>query len=271
MRLNPNWDLAAVNRSGYSNAHSAHIEVERRYSNGLAFQWYTFAGSLTTIQFHKHPATPHPIQQRLRSVLWARPSLWGNVRRLLDHLIGGWQIAAIGDWRSGLWRSVSPSLYLFGDPTLSHDRRVVMTIFGKSQRLWFRGYFDPTQASNVSQPSLEALVPLNRTERVLRPLGSAFDNRLLQQLADGTIRLTPIGDAVNPNARAFYLGPGSWNVDVAVVKSFKLTEKMNARFSADFFNVFNHPNDVDPDIRTGLQDFKGPVKRASDHSVFATR
>jgi len=26
------------------------------------------------------------------------------------------------------------------------------------------------------------------------------------------------------------------------------------RFSADFFNVFNHPNDVAPDAVTGLQD-----------------
>ena len=35
--------------NGYSNTHSLQAEVERRYSNGLAFQWfYTYAHSLTT-------------------------------------------------------------------------------------------------------------------------------------------------------------------------------------------------------------------------------
>jgi len=29
---------------------------------------------------------------------------------------------------------------------------------------------------------------------------------------------------------------------------------MNVRFSADFFNLFNHPNDINPDTTTGLVD-----------------
>ena len=66
--------------------------------------------------------------------------------------------------------------------------------------------------------------------------------------------MTTIEDAVNPNRRAFYLGPGSWNVDISLGKNVSLTERLNARFSADFFNVFNHANNVDPDSRTGLQD-----------------
>ena len=38
-----------MSKIGYSNTHSAQVEVERRYSSGLAFQWfYTFTRSLTT-------------------------------------------------------------------------------------------------------------------------------------------------------------------------------------------------------------------------------
>jgi hypothetical protein len=54
----------------------------------------------------------------------------------------------------------------------------------------------------------------------------------------------------------YYLapGPGAWNVDLAVYKNFKIAERTEIRFSADFFNFFNHPNDLNPNTTTGLQD-----------------
>jgi hypothetical protein len=33
-----------------------------------------------------------------------------------------------------------------------------------------------------------------------------------------------------------------WNVDASLMKSFAITEDVKLRFGADFFNVFNHPN-----------------------------
>jgi hypothetical protein len=48
-RINGDWRFRAANHSGFSNAHSLQAEVERRYSNGLGFQWfYTFTRALTT-------------------------------------------------------------------------------------------------------------------------------------------------------------------------------------------------------------------------------
>src|SRR5262249_34827608 len=127
---------------------------------------------------------------------------------------------------------------------------------GRPQRLWFRGDFDPTRASNVDQNALQALIPPNaqRANRVYHPLGANFDNRLPQTLANGTARQTPITDTVNWNARAFYRGPGAWNVDGSVFKNVKFSERYNVRFTADFFNMFNHPNDNNPSASTGLQD-----------------
>ena len=77
------------------------------------------------------------------------------------------------------------SRYLFGDPTLDSDQRLVMTYNGLRQRLWFRGYLDPNLASNVDKSALEALVPVDRSQRVYRPVGAGFDNRVQMQLADG--------------------------------------------------------------------------------------
>ena len=49
LRANPNWITNAINRTGYSNTHSGQIELERRFTKGVAFQWfYVFTSSLTT-------------------------------------------------------------------------------------------------------------------------------------------------------------------------------------------------------------------------------
>jgi hypothetical protein len=178
----------------------------------------------------------------------------GSVNRALDAVVGGWELATIGTWRGGNWRSVNSGRYLFGDPTLDADQRLEMNIFGRRQRLWFRGDFEPTDATGVDQTALQALVPLDRSQRVLKPVGADFDNKVWQQLADGTARLTSVTDNVNWNARNFYLGPGAWNVDFSVFKNFTITERVKTRFTADFFNFLNHPNDNNPNDRTGLQD-----------------
>jgi hypothetical protein len=62
---------------------------------------------------------------------------------------------------------VSSGLHLFGDPTLDADERLEMNIFGRRQRLWFRGDFDPTPATEFDQNRLRQLVPINRADRVL--------------------------------------------------------------------------------------------------------
>jgi hypothetical protein len=299
LRRNKDWNFIGLNRTGYSNTHSGQVELERRFSNGLGFQWfYVYSRSLNTTDSNGFDAgnvginsggnggrVPENTQilgspnlsydQRLRLIYFNSTNVpphriryngiyelpFGRGKRFgkdaagpLNFLIGGWQAAFIGDWRSGLWSSVDASRYIFGDPTLDPDQRLEMTIFGRRQRLWFRGDFDPTQATQINGGDLLALVPVDRAQRVVRQLGPAFNNLLPQTLANGTVRNTPIGELYNPSPRAFYLGPGAWNVDFSVFKNFRFKERVDARFAADFFNVFNHPNDVAPNVTTGLQD-----------------
>jgi len=291
MRVNPNWNFdGTTTRTGYSNTNSGQVELERRYSNGLAFQvFYTFTRSLTTsdsggftsgggninatngegsipenINLFGEPGLSY--DDRLRLLYYNSTNVpahrfryngifdlpFGNGKRFggdltgpLNQILGGWQVATIGEWRGGLWGSVDGSRFLQGDPTLSPDQRTIITFQGKPQRIWFKGDFSAT--------------PDDRSQRVLRPLGSDFSNRLPLLLANGTTRLTPVANIVNPNARAFYMGPGAWNTDFSLFKNFKIKESMNARFTADFFNVFNHPLDVGPgqngfNTTLGLQD-----------------
>ena len=299
LRVNKNWNFLAANHTGYSNSHSLQAEVERRFSNGLSFQWfYVFTRSLTTSDAGGFAAgngninstdgvfaVPENSQllgnpnlsydQRLRlgyqnstnipahrvryNFFYDLPfgtgkKFMGSSGKAVNAVLGGWQLSGIGEWRSGNWLGVNSGRYLFGDPTLSEEQRLLMTFAGRSQRLWFRGDFDPRLATNVDQAKLQQLVPVDRAARILRPIGSAFDNRIALRLANGTIRQTPITDTVNWNSRAFYRGPGEWNIDSSVFKNFRLTEKLVTRFSADFFNILNHQNDADPNTATGLQD-----------------
>jgi len=42
-------------------------------------------------------------------------------------------------------------------------------------------------------------------------------------------------------------GPGFFNTDFGVKKTFKINEKATFRIEANFFNIFNHPNFLLPD------------------------
>jgi hypothetical protein len=113
----------------------------------------------------------------------------------------------------------------------------------------------------VTGGDLLALVPVDRSQRVVRPVGPNFDNRLPLVLANGTIRNTTVTDLYNPTPRGFIMGPGAWNTDISVFKWFDISETVKLRFTADFFNAFNHPVDIEPNFTLansgtplGLQD-----------------
>jgi hypothetical protein len=299
LRINKNWNLSSTNHTGYSNTHSGQVEFERRYMNGLSFQWfYVFTRSMTTsdtggfqagggninstngvfsvplenqiigspkmsyddrLRLGYQNSTNVPVHSIRYNWLYELPFGKGQkfasgANRALDAVIGGWQVAGNAMWRSGYWMGVSASEYLFGNPSLNEDQRLLMTYAGRSQRLWFAGDFTPTTATNVDQTALQALIPLDRSKRVMHPVGSNFSNQVQQVLANGTVRNTGVTEMVNWNSRAFYKGPGAWNADISAFKNFSFTESIKLRFTADFFNGLNHPNDASPNVTTGLQD-----------------
>ena len=52
-------------------------------------------------------------------------------------------------------------------------------------------------------------------------------------------------------SRNSFRGPGAWNVDTALSKTFPIHEQVNLVFRAEGFNVFNHHNLY---IQEGLND-----------------
>ena len=44
------------------------------------------------------------------------------------------------------------------------------------------------------------------------------------------------------SGRGILRGPGFFNTDLGILKSTRITERVNLQFRTEFFNVFNHAN-----------------------------
>jgi hypothetical protein len=174
-----------------------------------------------------------------------------NVSKPLNYLVGGWQLATIGIWNSGLWMGVNPGLVQTSSPRIAAANRATFNISGSEDnyRQWFAGNFDTSNTTNVHG----VLAPT-----VVRQPGpncsGAYVGQLAVTLADGTCYNAPFSGFYNPDPRNNIVGPGAWNDDLSLYKHFKIGERVDLRFAADFFNAFNHPNDQPPNTSTGLQD-----------------
>jgi hypothetical protein len=181
-----------------------------------------------------------------------------NVSAPLNYVIGGWQLATIGTWNSGLWMGVNTGFVQTGNVRIPANKRATFNYASGSSdlyRQWFAGDFNtPISPANVMNVK-GTLVP-----GAVRPAGpncsGDFKGQLAVTLADGSCYNAPFSGFYNPDPRNNIIGPGGWNTDLSVYKHFKIKERLDVRFAADFFNAFNHPNDNPPNTVTGLQDLR---------------
>src|SRR5262249_49884362 len=68
--------------------------------------------------------------------------------------------------------------------------------------------------------------------------------------------------------RNFLRGPGYINFDLAFAKTTAITERLKLEFRAEFFNIFNHANFLDPRvINNGDGTFAGGAPGANINSA----
>jgi hypothetical protein len=242
-RLNPqysNINNRGSNGDSYYEAMNVKFESQNLYHSGLSFVAnYTFAHALDDLSStfsesnnafslgYTNPFDPSldhgnsdiDIRQRMvLAPLYRTPNIGSS--RLLDEAVGGWQIAGIYSVRTG-----TPFSYF--DYTNN-----------------FSGY-------NIARYTpASGVVPQHTYKSV--PSGSASGPNLY------TIGTLPDANSWgNPNllgasdwgpwpgtmtARNAFRGPGAWNVDAALSKTFPIHERLNLEFRAEGFDVFNHHN-----------------------------
>jgi len=232
--------------AGYSNSHQMQLELKRNFSNGLVFQtFYTYQRALTTSEGSNNSygglevppgalTNGAPLSKRLDmiyandsylprysfSINGTYPLPFGKGRpfvsgasKLVEALVGGWNIGAFYYWRSGLF--FAPYFNVRGSNTVLAGQNS-SPILPKEQRQAAR-WFDP---------------------RVWRAdLGAAYNGEPWARRAD-----TLDNDFLNNVPRNFMTGPGFYNIDFSVVKYVPVTEQVKLRLDLQTFNLLNHKN-----------------------------
>lgn len=188
----------------------------------------------------------------------------GNSNRWINALVGGFQLAYIGNVVS---QYVVPSVSNWGPtaPIKVYKDSVPVTDCRsgvcRPGNLWFNGYLAPNQINNpnggvtgLPADYVPYQTPINNT--IGQP--NYGTNNVNVRLANGNNLLTaynpgPIG--ANPFWKTNFLGPFNYTTDMSLFKVFNITERWKLRFNIDAFNALNIQGNVNPGAGDGIQQF----------------
>ena len=289
-------NIDAYRSSGYAWFNGAQFELERRFSQGMAYQmFYVLANTSSAtgtipglnnflpgvvpsdleslnrlLNYQRDTASPkHQVRWNFIADLPFGRGKWlaRNAGGIMDKVIGGWQVAGVGSWRTTYWSlptSVYPStgsnIETYGYKYPIEDCRSGVCFPGY---LWWNGYIPPNRINSRDangrpngvmgvpenyKPAASPLIPwgataLPRNAPAGTNLQALWDtNTVWIPLSDGTVQRTTFNDNLHPWRNQYMFGPGQWTQDASLFKSVNFTERVRLRFNIDFFNVFNHPN-----------------------------
>jgi hypothetical protein len=233
---------------GNSNYNAGQLTFQKRHSAGLTLlASYTFSKSIdeTSINasfFRAVSALVNPFDRRMQravsdfdvrhafrsSVVWSLPR-FHSLPRLASTLLGNWSANGIGIWRGGQPFTV----------TSGQDRS--FTTGGLD-------WADLVPGRNPRLPSDRA-----QGDKVRR----WFNTDAFALAAPNTF---------GNSGRNSMLGPGRFNIDLGVTRSFRLTELLRLQFRAEFFNVLNHTQ-LGPPISVWTNARLGEITAAAEPRI----
>ena len=243
---------------GSSTYHALGLSLERRFSQGLEFQGrYTWSHSINDgsvgggessgpenvncLECDKGPSVFDIRHNVTVNAVYELPFGPGktflNSPGVMGKILGGWQLSGLGLWHTG------------------HPLTVSMDLSGNIVGGPFDGFAytyllpDGNDATN-QRPDVVPGVPLTV------PSGGHYGIPLLNAAAfqappvDANGNFTRYGNAPNGIFRAL----NSWQIDMALTKETKLTERASLEFAVQAFNIFNHVQLGDPGNLTLIYD-----------------
>lgn len=299
--------IESYQKTGWSNFNGAQVEVQRRYKKGYAFQFFyvlsnafRVAGDGWRDDIMQDPnmylpgAVPADFDARNRFLYYRRDTgvpqhrlrwnwlvdlplgrgklLGGNAGRWLERLIGGWQVAGFGTYRSNYWSlptgnwGTAGNIEIYGKRYPIEDCRSGQCIPGY---LYYNGYIPATRINSYAangkpngvmgvpdhyRPAHQPLIPIPAGGGTPGdPLAPFYDsNTTWVPLANGTLQRVALNDNLHPWRNQFRPGPWSFGMDASVFKTVRITERVLLRFNADFFGVLNNPGTPQPNNSTGI-------------------
>ena len=241
---------------GSSTYNALGLSIERRFSKGLEFQGrYTWSHSINDgsvgggesngpenvncLPCDKGPSVFDIRNNVAANLVYELPfgpgKSFANGSGVLGKIVGGWEISSVGLWHTGHPLTVSMDLQSnpiqFG-PFLGQHPTFLL----------------PDGNDQTSQrPDLVPGVPLllsHPTPLTPASPGSPMINAaaFAPPPTDANGNFTRYGDAPNGVFRAL----NSWQIDFALTKETKITERVALEFAVQAFNIFNHTQLADP-------------------------
>ena len=237
--LDPYGSVDYKSDIGSSTYNALLLSLDRRFASGLSFQTrYTWSHSINDgsvgggesngpenvncLACDKGPSVFDVRNNVTVNAVYELPFGAGrrylNERGALGKVVGGWSLSTIGLWHTGHPLTVTYNV----SPTQLPD-----------------GNDQTTQRPDVI-PGVPLTLPGGGRNGVPIVNPAAFQ----APPVDSTGVQTRFGDAPNGIVRAL----NSWQIDLALTKETKLTERVSVQFGVQFFNVFNHVQLGDPSV-----------------------
>ena len=243
-RLNPQYSNAN-NRgsSGYSFYHGANLQFQSTnlHNSGLSLVGnYTFSHSLDNLSTtfsetnnafslgYTNPFNPKmdygnsDLDVRHRLVvapIYAEP-FFKNQHNLIGEVLGGWQLAGIYQVHSG-----TPFTYYDTTNNASGYNVARYTPDASISKHTFKSIPSGADGGGSNLYTIGTL-----------PGANSWSNPAFGGISDWGPW------PANMSARNAFRGPGIWNLDAVVSKTFPLRERVNLEFRAEGFNILNHHN-----------------------------
>jgi len=210
----------------------------------------------------------------------------GNANRLLDEVVGGFQIAGAGQVVSQVFQVANGN---FGpvNPLKSykHGAKITDCTSGVCHPAyeWFNGYIAPTVAAGFNGSCTLAANNIQGLPSDWKPYQQPIDTDCVttdpaykyynsnevvvnsSSLVNAPVGYSPGPVGVNPYSHTFLNGPINYNVDLSLFKVFPITEKSNLRFNIDAFNALNIQGYTNPNTTTGVEQVQPGVGVASSY------
>ncbi|HTP68892.1 MAG TPA: hypothetical protein VMJ35_08325, partial [Dongiaceae bacterium] len=232
-----------------SNYNALQVKVEKRFAQGLQFlthYTYSHANNYDSNYYAIAPKLAYGRDPFNRTHVWVMNIVYqlpvgrgqkylSDASRPMNFLVGGWQISNTTNWSSGLpWTPSIGECGAIADagpcrPDYSSGKGGFSVGPRRINGTWYE--FVPTTA--LSQNTIVATAADATAQQ-------AIDSCTQARPSSGPFSLPACGQVGNVGFNTF-TGPSGFYSDMSISKTFTITERINAQFRFDAYNVFNHP------------------------------
>jgi outer membrane receptor protein involved in Fe transport len=251
LRMNPNFGSVVV-RGNYADSiyHSGQLTLDRKFSHGLLLRGaytyskliddgsevFTTSGGSTFSQIITNQGSDRGLSaydRRNRFVgtyVWDLPSVHGGgnaAMNVLSYVTRGWGWSGTITAQTGSPETIHDGLDFNGDAHSGNDRPSVSNPNAPFNSVGVDGFqFGFTATPGTFFPYQACLTG----SAACAPTPASSFHFIIPATPNGTL------------GRNTFIGPGQWFYNTGVARAFKLHERHELTFRAEFFNAFNHPN-----------------------------